>query len=220
MAVVAATIIAVVSLVLSCVAITMFSIDKSDGMNDDEIKRLDNYEKRLQVIELQLKTQASDIDGTTPSNTPDNGTPTISEIKPANAFQISTFTGDGPSYNTRAETAIDGNENNWTHTEIHTNPWWAADMGGIYHVKTVMITNRLGYYARRSVNLRVGVTNTSPVVGQSLALNASTLCGEKPGLMGEIGVVTCPDHVSGRYLIVQFQTKEYMNIAEVKIYGF
>ena len=142
----------------------------------------------------------------------------FSELKPVEVFQISAYSNTGV-----AERAIDGDEDTNMHTNSHTNPWWCADMGAIYQIKTVFITNRKEGSAgslARSTNLRVGVTNTRPVVGQILALDAYTLCGEKPGLMGTVGIVSCPEGVTGQYVIVQFKVTNYMNIAEVKIYGF
>ncbi len=90
-------------------------------------------------------------------------------------------------------------------------------MGDIYYVSRVVITNRPAGFYERSTNLRVGVTNTRPVVGQGLALDAYTLCGEKPGYMGKVGIVNCPGGISGQYLVVQFETADSLNITEVKI---
>ena len=169
--------VSVVALVLSCVAIALFTTHKSDATNDD-------YEKRFQEIELKLPSHGK-VD-----------TPEVSEIKPVDVFQISIYR---DTYG--AELAIDRDEDTHMTTNSHTNPWWCADMGGIFHVKRVVITNiNNDRYTYRATNLRVGVTNARPVIGQSLALDAYTLCEEKPGLMGKIGIVTCPDGVSGQYL--------------------
>ena len=86
-----------------------------------------------------------------------------------------------------------------------------------------MVTNRKqGSWISlsRSTNLRVGVTNTRPVVGESVDLDAYELCQEKPGYMGAVGIANCQDDVSGQFLIVQFNVTRCMNIADVKIYGF
>ncbi len=201
--------IAVVAFTLSCVAIVLTIINKSD----EENKRLDELEKRFEAIEQEQKNQSKD------------DTPQISEITPVDAFQISNYVGNDQS--NVAELAIDGDVDTQMHKNSHTNPRWAADMGGIYHVKRVIVTNvRLGMghteaaINRRSTNLRVGVTNTKPVVGEDLALDAYTLCEEKPGYMGAVGNVTCPDGVTGQFVVVQFRMTEYMHIVEVKIYGF
>ncbi len=205
------TAVAVVALVLSCVAIAISIITKSDVNNREEIKRLDEHEKRFQAMEQELKTQGKD------------DTPKISEIKPADVFQISTYV-TGNSY--VAELAIDGDVDSHMHTNKETNPWWVADMGGIYHVKIVIVTNinkgqgHSEAVVNRATNLRVGVASTRPVVGENRALDAYTLCEQKPGHMGLVGIVNCPDGVTGQYLVVQFKTVNYMHIAEVKIYGF
>ena len=38
--------------------------------------------------------------------------------------------------------------------------------------------------------------------------------------MGKIAIVSCPDGVSGQYVVVQFRTSDAMNIAEVEIFGY
>ena len=191
--------IAVVALVLACVAIVMDFINKSDKENDDANKR--------------------HTDNGNGQTVPKKYTPRVTEIKPVEVLQISSVNIPTFGNDAVADFAIDGNEGTYTHTDNATNPWWAADMGGIYQVNTVVITNQKGP-STRSLNLRVGVTNTKLVSGQNLALDAYTLCEQKPGLMGVVGIVSCPDGVTGQYLIVQFKTTNYMNIAEVNIYGY
>ncbi len=201
------TAVAVVALIMSCVTITMFYTNNSNEIErlDDYEKRLDDYEKELRDIKPKILVQTLEF----------------SEIKPVDVFQISNFPSEsGTKARVQSEFAIDGYEDTIIHTDKHTNPWWCADMGDIYHVKVVVITNRKEAWYERSRNLRVGVTNTKPVVGQNLTLDAYTLCDKKPGLMGVVGIVSCPDEVSGQYLVVQFKTDDFMNIAEVKLYGF
>ncbi len=191
-------------MVLACVAITMFAANESDDKIDDQNKRLDEYLKRIQLVEQQLNIRG------------DTEKPEVSEIKPLDAFQISVRDAKP------ADLALDGNDDTHMYTEKQANPWWCADMQDIYYIKRVIIINinLNGEPQTRANYLRVGVTNTRPVVGENLALDAYTLCGYKPGLMGLVGIVNCPDDVSGQYLIVQFGTNNYMNIAEVKIYGY
>ncbi len=196
--------VSVVAFILSCVAITLTFITKSDGKNGD-------LEKRMHNIEEKLKSTSHP--------------PTIIEIDPVDAFQMSNYRAwlqDNPN---AADRAIDGAEYTFQSTEKEVNPWWCADMGAIYHVKRVIVTNRRENQTEhmhvhdRAKNLRVGVTDMRPEVGESLALDAYTLCEEKHGLMGAVGIVNCPDDVSGQYLIVQFRTENWMHVAEVEIYG-
>ncbi len=158
--------VSVVALVLSCVAIALFTTHNSDATNDDYEKRIqdiegknDDYEKRIQEIELKLKSHG-EVDA-----------PEVSEIKPLDAFMISNHLN---KYG--AELVIDKDEGTYIVTNRHTNPWWAADMGGIYNIKRVVIINRKDGWTERSTNLRVGVMDRRPVVGQNLALDAYTLC--------------------------------------------
>ncbi len=176
--------------------------------SEDETKRLDDLEKRFQNLEQQLNIQGG-VDK-----------PEVSEIKPKDAFQISTFSNSGVQ---AAGSALDGNDDTFVHTNVHTNPWWCADMQDVYHIKRVVVTNRKeGSQGAldRATNLRVGVSNTRPQVGQDLALDSYMLCAAEPGLMGPVGIVDCPDGVSGQYLIIQFEITAHMNIAEIKIYGY
>ncbi len=176
--------------------------------------KLDDHDQRLQALERRY----TEITTAEPK--------TIVKIKPVDAFQISTFdfpsSPDGP-----ATLAIDGNHDpdyykgSCTHTgsESEQNPWLAVYLGKSYHVTMVIVTNRDDNYGDRSKNLRVGVTNVKPEVGQNLDISSYTLCEEKPGLMGKVATVRCSEGVAGRYVIVQFRTTNYMNICEIEIYG-
>ncbi len=207
------TIIAVASIafVISCVTMALFMTSKT--ASDD---KLDDHDQRLHALEGRY------AEVTTAEPT------TIVKIKPVDAFQISTHY--FPSYPDGLAThAIDGNlepdyfKGSCTHTgsESEQNPWLAVYLGKSYHVFMVVVTNRGDEsWGDRSKNLRVGVTNVKPEVGQNLDINSYTLCGEKPGLMGKIGIVRCSEGVAGRYVIVQFRTTNYMNICEIEIYGY
>ncbi len=59
----------------------------------------------------------------------------IKEIKPVEAFQMSTYSVFV------ADKAIDGNAETFTNTNSENNPWWSCDMGGVYHVRRVEIAN-------------------------------------------------------------------------------
>ncbi len=205
---IAITVVSVLALLLACVAIALTFTNKSDGTNEDYERKFDNLEKKVDDHEKRINNIEPEV----------ITRPEVEEIKPVDAFQISTFT-------TRFVTeALDGDDNTYMHTNSHQNPWMALNLGGIYrsyHVTRVVITNiKVSGAIARSLNLRVGVTNTRPTVGQALALDAYDLCEEKTGQMADVETVYCPDEVSGRYLIIQFRTTNYMNLAEVKIYGY
>ncbi len=203
-------------------------------LSNNVSKKLDDHEVSLQKIEQVLKRHSGNMSKVADiqdikilSKTEFKDQPkAVSDIKPVEAFQISTFKNDYYKHDFEAKVALDGNETTWMHTERHTNPWWCADMGDIYHVTRVVVKNRkIGPRTHFSVptrawNLRVGITNTRPLVAENLTLDAYMLCGEKPGLMGESANVTCPDGVFGQYVVVQFNTTSFMHITEVKIYGY
>ena len=153
-----------IALVLSCVAITMFSVGKPGGMNGDESEKLDDHEKRLRDIELKIL-------GLTPIPGPPSK---ISEIIPIEAFQISVFVdNNNGGIKFPADRVIDGNVDTMMYTNHATNPWWAADMGGIYYVTRVEVTNSWNY-PKRSENLRVGVTNMRPEIGKDARRSLGT----------------------------------------------
>ncbi len=196
-AIIAVSIISTIALALSCVAIMMFTTLKSDHQN------------RIQDLEKQWKNIGQYGSVTGPVE--------IREIKPIDAIQVSTTKSDDKEF--PANLATDGDADTFMNSNFFTNPWWCADMGAIFHVTRVVVVNRQNCCWERA-NLRVGVTNTKPVVGRSLALDAYILCEEIPGFMGEIGIVSCPNGVSGQYLVVQFKVPSVMSIGEVEIYGF
>ncbi len=204
----------VVAGILSCVVITVTFT--GDASIDEKLHDLKEAIKNLKLQSSHGGIITDEINATAA-----NPERIIRIIRPVNVFQINTR-GNG-----LATKAIDGNPNadytkgSCTHTESVVNPWWCANLGSIYHVSRVVAVNRNdGGVETRALNLRVGFTNIMPVVGQPLALDAYTLCAEKPGLMGEVGVVNCPYTFSGRYLVVQFRTTNYMHVCEIEIYGY
>ncbi len=209
--------VALTALVFSCVAIIMFAVsDKSDNTSEPDAKRLDEHDKMLQDIIKQLQTASQGNEGLIPK---------ISQIKPVGAFQISVYTNPTNNEQLPGERAIDGDMTTIMHTNHHANPWWCGNMGEIFHVTEVVVTNNYcrqddSHCINRSTNLCVGVMNTRPVVGQNLDLNEYTLCEEIAGPMGAQRIVSCPEGVTGRYLVVQFKITEYMHISEVRIYGY
>ncbi len=185
----------------------MLSVNISHMINTDHL-RSDEHNKEGPKDDMQEQTPSGEIDNKK-----------LCEIKPVDVFQINNYPDTDLGSHT-AEAAIDGQKETHMHTNYSINPWWCADMGGVFHVKMAAITNRHDCCQERSENLRVGVTNTKPVAGQNLDLNAYTLCEERPGLMGDDSIVKCPDGVTGRYLIVQLRTTTWMHIAEVNLFGY
>lgn len=95
------TTVAVIGVVLACVAIAMSAVDKSTSEDYDD------HEDRLKVIEQQLNTNGK-------AEKPD-----VSQIRPVEAFQISTFTNsDGNDF--PASNALDKNDDTYMVTNRHT----------------------------------------------------------------------------------------------------
>ena len=152
--------------------------------------------------------------------------PVVMQIQPVAAFQISTHRHIPTAV---AGLVIDGNKNTSFNiestvmcqaTETETNPWLAIDLGEKFHVQRVEVTNRQDCCSERATNLQVGVTNTPPEVGRGYDMDRNTLCGWKEGRMGAVGVIYCPDYISGRFVVVQFETVDIMNICEIEIFGY
>ena len=79
----------------------------------------------------------------------------------------------------------------------------------------------IGYYAYKSDNFIVGLTNVSPVDSTPTLFNY-TLCGQYPGSVPAAATVSlyCQDNLPPfRYVIVQFPlTDDYMNVCEIEVF--
>ena len=77
----------------------------------------------------------------------------------------------------------------------------------------------LVYTENRSDNFIVGLTNVSPLISRPTLYNY-TLCGQYPGAVpnGTTVHVDCPYNLPPfRYVIVQFQMTDYMNLCELEV---
>ena len=81
------------------------------------------------------------------------------------AYQISTSSAGVPSR------AVDGSRNpvwgdgSCTHTKNHTSPWWMVDLGEMYDIGNVKITNRYGQGKYYDFSLSAGAIFNHYVAG-------------------------------------------------------
>uniref|UniRef100_A0A3P9ADP9 Fucolectin tachylectin-4 pentraxin-1 domain-containing protein n=1 Tax=Esox lucius TaxID=8010 RepID=A0A3P9ADP9_ESOLU len=121
----------------------------------------------------------------------------------------------------QASNAIDGERTSHyysgscTHTQEDTNPWWRVDLGDVYRVTTVMITNRKDCCAER-------LNGAELRIGNSLENNGTTnsrcaVISHIPA--GETKAFQCKD-MEGRYVVVVIPGRaEWLTLCEVEVYG-
>jgi len=144
------------------------------------------------------------------------------------ASQSSTFAGFAFL---AADRAADGNRDgdfeagSLTHTELNAQPWWEIDLGAVYDLSEVRIFNREDCCAESLSNVHVLISD-SPFVSTDLAAataGAGVVTEFVPGELGRDTRITLGENgggsVSGRYVRVQLQGTDYLQLAEVEILG-
>jgi YVTN family beta-propeller protein len=139
----------------------------------------------------------------------------------AAATQSSTYDGL-----TVASHAVDGNTagsyagGSITHTAGgEANPWWSVDLGGQKAVHAVRLWNRTDCCDQRLADYHVFVS-ASPMNGRSLAellADPAVRRVSVPGISGRL--TTLPLAANGRYVRVQLATSDYLQLAEVEVFG-
>ena len=139
----------------------------------------------------------------------------------APATQSSTYDGI-----TGAGNAVDGNAagsysaGSMTHTAGgEANPWWSVDLGGQKAVHAVRLWNRTDCCDQRLSNYHVFVA-ASPMAGRSLAELLADPAVRRVSVPGTSGrITTLPMAANGRYVRVQLATSDYLQLAEVEVFG-
>ena len=139
----------------------------------------------------------------------------------ASATQSSTY-----DANTGAGNAVDGNltgtygGGSLTHTAGgEANPWWSVDLGGQKTVQAVRLWNRTDCCDQRLANYHVFLS-ANPMAGRSLAellADPAVRRVSVPGISGR--VTTLPLAANGRHVRVQLASSDYLQLAEVEVYG-
>ncbi|KAF4111662.1 hypothetical protein G5714_008693 [Onychostoma macrolepis] len=120
-----------------------------------------------------------------------------------------------------AQQAIDFNPgftNSWSacsSTDAQTNPWWRVDLGSVYRVNRVVITNRLDCCPERINGAQIHIGNSLENNG-----NNNPICAVISSIpAGVSSNYTCND-MEGQYvnLIIPGDSK-YLTLCEVQVYG-
>lgn len=123
------------------------------------------------------------------------------------------------------ERAVDGNTNSlWdsetiTHTGEDENPWWQVDLENKYSIDTINIWNRAENCQSRMSNFWIFVSNTPFGSADLNTLKEDTTIWKVnqlsyPNLNSIFNVGTI-----GRYVRVQIEGSQYLNIAELQVFS-
>lgn len=116
--------------------------------------------------------------------------------------------------NAGAERAVDGNTNgsysigSVTHTQNDALSWWMVDLGSNYHISDIEIWNRAECKERLN-NFNVIVLDENQ---NQVWINSNTSMPDPCVTLNANGAV-------GRYVKVQLTNREFLSLAEVKVYG-
>ncbi|MCC6537536.1 MAG: RICIN domain-containing protein, partial [Bryobacterales bacterium] len=130
------------------------------------------------------------------------------------------------TYNTQAAArAVDGNQsgdnglNSVSHTNSDGQAYWQVDLGSAANLSEVVLWNRTDCCADRLANFHVLVSDT-PFTGASLA-QAQGVPGVTDlrfaGVMGQTGRFAL--NRTGRYVRVQLEGTNFLQLAEVEVFG-
>ncbi len=136
------------------------------------------------------------------------------------AAQSSNFDGT-----TLAAKAADGNidgvlaNGSVAHTANTANAWWETDLGGQKAVHAVRLWNRSDCCAERLADYHV-LLSATPMAGRTLAQLLADPAVRRVSVPGVSGRLTTLDFAgSGRYLRVQLAGTNFLQLAEVEVYG-
>jgi hypothetical protein len=116
--------------------------------------------------------------------------------------------------------AIDGNTNgdymghSVSHTNSEQNAWWQVDLGTDKQIDKIVIWNRTDHgWAKRIANFRVVVTNNN----NKVTFQQSYCSGDK--YFNPAMIIKFDKSVTGKYVKVMLNGKNYLQLAEVEIFG-
>jgi len=120
------------------------------------------------------------------------------------------------------DTSQDPNTNAQFHcsiTNADQNAWWVVDLGEIQTINSVRLTPRYVTLARIA-NFIVGVSNLSPDQ-RGPYLGSYPVCAQYNGTptAAEPITLTCSGAPTGRYLIVQLPTANFLEICELEVFS-
>jgi hypothetical protein len=139
------------------------------------------------------------------------------------ARQSSTYT-DTSGHTYGAGNAVDGETggmyptNRITHTVRTVQPWWEVDLGSVQPIETVQLWNRRECCSERLTNFTLFVSD-EPMAGSTTAearAQAGVRAFRFPAHPGNVTALTIRQ--PGRYVRVQLEGTEVLNLAEVQVW--
>jgi hypothetical protein len=124
-----------------------------------------------------------------------------------------------------ANLAVDGNTNgnfgsgSVSHTNSTTNAWWQVDLGARYALTNITLWNRTDCCSDRLANFYVFVSDTD-MTGRSYSsiLNDATIWRSyRSAAAGS--TLSIPASTNGRYVRVQLAGTNFLQLAEVQVFG-
>jgi hypothetical protein len=128
-------------------------------------------------------------------------------------------------YGGNASRAVDGNtsgawnNNSVTHTFSDVNAWWQVDLGAINNIDAIKLFKRTDCCGEWLTNFYVFVSETA---FSSTDLNTTLAQANVKAyyFAGTAATQTdIPVNAKGRYVRVQLKTQNYLNLAEVQVFG-
>ena len=155
------------------------------------------------------------------TNQPSGGEPTNVALQ-GTATQVSTLS---VGLDLGASKAIDGGTNGdfqaltLSHTDLASEAWWEIDLGASYDLSRIELFNRTDCCAESLQNFHILVSD-APFVSTSLAATQA-----QPGVLDIARVAIAPTQSTialsrtGRFVRIQLEAADYLQLAEVEIYG-
>ncbi|NP_001108054.1 uncharacterized protein LOC793213 precursor [Danio rerio] len=100
-------------------------------------------------------------------------------------------------------------------TNGQTDPWWRLDLGHIYQVSTVVVTNRLNCCPERINGAEIHIGNSLENNG-----NNNPICAVISSIPAGVSATFACNNMEGRYvsLLIRGEMK-YITLCEVEVYG-
>ena len=143
-----------------------------------------------------------------------------------NLAQGRVATQSSTGFSAPASRAVDGvtdgvfNNGSVSHTNSESQPWWQVDLSQTIAIDTIQIWNRTDCCADRLVNFYVFVA-ASDMTGRTLAQLSADSAVQKwqVASLGAAASISITASGQGRYVRVQLAGQNYLQLAEVKVFG-
>ena len=101
------------------------------------------------------------------------------------------------------------------HTGLDDKPWWMVDLGASYPVSGFEIHNRADCCQDRAASLVIQVSSDGKTWNEVYANKGKAFGGEMSGDPLKVNI----KEVSTRYVRVQLPTRNYLHLAEIRVFG-